>query len=181
MSWGGQRWPPWGRHVTDSIGGVGVSAELLWGAQPPRKLSSDKIVNPTKMVCHGLAGSRRPITVSANAKRNHTGSEKPKAVVVGCRLCPEHGDSVPHYLLDNDAYPVSICRCAFRLLGRHVGGSRHGVRLPGNPSPEPFCRHRTLVSHLRQLRTVFALPLAFPVHPSGDGSIDSHRYVGNGA
>jgi hypothetical protein len=113
MSQGGRPWPPWGRHVTDSIGGMGVSAELFRRAQLPRKLNSDKIVNPTKMVCHGLAGSRRPITVSAIAKRNHAGSEKPKAVVVGCRLCPEHGDSVPHYLLDNDTYPVSICRRTF--------------------------------------------------------------------
>ena len=61
MSQGGRPWPPWGRHVTDSIGGIGVSAELFRRAQLPRKLNSDKIVNPTKMVCHGLAGSRRPI------------------------------------------------------------------------------------------------------------------------
>jgi hypothetical protein len=62
MSQGGQRWPPWRRHETDSIGGIGVSAEMFWGAQPPSKPSSDEIVNATKMVCHGLAGSRRPIT-----------------------------------------------------------------------------------------------------------------------
>jgi len=46
-------------------------------------------------------------------KRNHTGSEKPKAVVVGCSSMPEHGIRVPHYLLDNDTYPVSICRRTF--------------------------------------------------------------------
>jgi hypothetical protein len=34
MSQGGQRWPPWGRHETDSIGGIGVSAEMFWGAKP---------------------------------------------------------------------------------------------------------------------------------------------------
>src|SRR5260370_420650 len=43
MFQGGQRWPPWGRHVTDSIGGIGVSAEMFLGAQPPSKLSSDGI------------------------------------------------------------------------------------------------------------------------------------------
>ena len=99
---------------------------------------------------------------SAIARRNHAGSERPKAVLVGCRLCPEHGDSVPHHLLDNDAYPVSICRCAFRLLGRHVGGSRHRLRLQGNPSREPVCWYRAPNSHVRELRAVFALPLALP-------------------
>src|SRR4030081_66762 len=114
MSQGGQRWPPWGasRDRLDRRPRRGGPV-CFRGATRRCKLSSDKIVNPTKMVCHGLAGSRRPITVSAIAKRNHTGSEQPKAVVVGCRLCPEHGDSVPHHLLDNDTNPVSICRRTF--------------------------------------------------------------------
>ena len=99
---------------------------------------------------------------------------------MGCRLRPEHGDSVPHHLFDHDPEPVSICRRAVRLLGRDVGGSRHGVRLEGNSSPVPVCRLRAPDSHVRQLRTVFALPLALPLYPGGDGSIDSHRHNGNG-
>src|ERR1700676_4754225 len=115
------------------------------------------------------------------AERNHAASEKPKAVFVGCRLCPEHGDSVPHHLLDHHPYPVSICRRVFRFLGRDVGGSRHRVRLQGNPSPKPVCRRRPSDSDLRQLRALFALSLALPVYPGGDGGIDSARYIGNGA
>src|SRR4029077_13662141 len=114
------------------------------------------------------AGSRRPIIAErSSARRSHTGSEKPKAVFVGCRLRPEHGDSVPHHLLDNDAYPVSICRRVFRLFGRDVGGSRHRVRLQGNPSREPVCWYRTPNSHVRELRAVFALPSLFPFTPVG--------------
>jgi hypothetical protein len=74
----------------------------------------------------------------------------------------KHGDGVPHHLLDRHPYNVSTCRRVFRLPSRDVDGSRHRLRLQGNPSPEPVCRHRSPNSDVRQptLRAIGSVVLA---------------------
>src|SRR5215813_2183574 len=76
------------------------------------------------------------VTATAIAGRNYAGNEEAReALSMGCRLCRGHGDRMSDHLLDHDLRPFSVCRQAFRLLGRDVGRSRYRVRLQGDPCP----------------------------------------------
>jgi hypothetical protein len=100
---------------------------------------------------------------------------------MGCRLCGGHGDSLPDHLLDHDRRPVSVCRQAYRLLGRDVGGGRYRVRLQGHPRRLPVCGNSAHDCNMHQLRAVLHLPLLVSLYAYGHGSIAWHRHGNNDA
>jgi len=70
----------------------------------------------------------------------------------------------------------------FRLLGRDVGGSRHRVVFRETRLGSLSAGIARLIATCCELRAVVLLYLSlFPFTPVGMGSIDSHRYIGNGA